>query len=276
METSKPSTAELPLVTIVTVSLNAASTIETSIKSVLHQTYPSIEYIIIDGGSTDGTLDVINRYEDRIDLWISESDAGISDAFNKGIAQSHGGIIGIISATDWYEPDAVSAVVQAFRCEPDVGVVCGWLQFWRDGRRDYVFRSAPHLLSKEMTVNHPTMFVSRAVYERLGVFRPEYHYAMDYDLALRFAVNNVRFASLNQILAHMRSGGVTTRSWKQAYYEVKLAKLGNGQAFFSTEAYYRFQLFRWRLRVCLQRIGLESAVRVYRAHLSTLKKTADP
>jgi glycosyltransferase involved in cell wall biosynthesis len=266
--------ADGPLVSVVTVSLNAAGTIAATIESVLGQCHPNIEYLVIDGGSTDGTLDRVRHYDDRIDWWISEPDTGVSDAFNKGIAGSRGEIIGILNAGDWYEPDTISAVVEAFASRPAAGVVCGWLQYWESDKPTYVFRSAPAALWREMTVNHPTMFVRRKVYEDCGLFRTDFGYAMDYELALRLASRQVRFHSLDRVLAHMRAGGITTGNWRRAFLETKLAKLCHGQGQLPASAYFWFQIIRWRLRSMLERVGLDGLVRAYRAHWAALRKTA--
>jgi len=106
---------KLPVVSIITIVYNGVRHIEDTIKSVITQTYPNIEYIIIDGNSTDGTQEVIKRYEHKIARWISEKDRGISDAFNKGIAMASGALIGMINADDWYEPDAIASVVAITR-----------------------------------------------------------------------------------------------------------------------------------------------------------------
>ena len=103
----------LPLVSIVTVVHNRARTLPRAIDSVLAQEYPELEYIVVDGCSTDGTVDVIRRYEHHIDVWISEPDRGISEAFNKGVALARGQIIGLLNSDDWYEAGAVSAAVRA-------------------------------------------------------------------------------------------------------------------------------------------------------------------
>ena len=101
-----------PLVSVITVTYNAKSYLEQTIQSVFAQTYPHIEYIIIDGASTDGTLDIIKRHEKKIAFWVSEKDNGIYDAMNKGIRAANGELIGIINASDYYEPDTISEVVK--------------------------------------------------------------------------------------------------------------------------------------------------------------------
>lgn len=107
-----------PLVSIVTVSYNSADTIEQTIQSVTKQTYPNIEYIIIDGGSRDGTVEIIKRYQDKISFWISEPDMGIYDAMNKGISYAKGDYIGIINSDDWYELDAIEKIVSKIKEDP--------------------------------------------------------------------------------------------------------------------------------------------------------------
>src|SRR6185369_15072253 len=110
----KKSLPSKPLVTVITVVFNGAKHLDDTIRSVITQTYDNVEYIIIDGGSTDGTLDIIKKYEGKIDYWVSEKDKGISDAFNKGISLSTGNIIGIINADDWYELDAIQMVAERY------------------------------------------------------------------------------------------------------------------------------------------------------------------
>src|ERR1700733_2556203 len=103
---------DTPQVSIITVVFNGERYLEQAIRSVLGQSYPNIQYVVINGGSGDGTLSIIRKYEDRISCWISEKDKGISDAFNKGLARCEGEIIGILNADDWYEPDAVALAVK--------------------------------------------------------------------------------------------------------------------------------------------------------------------
>jgi glycosyltransferase involved in cell wall biosynthesis len=266
------SSVEEPLVSIITVTLNAAETLERTIQSVINQTYRNIEYLIIDGGSKDRTIDIITKHDHRIDHWISEPDRGISDAFNKGISCAHGEIIGILNASDWYELDAVSTVAEVFKQTPGVDMVCGWLQYWRDGRRDYVFTSNPNQIMKEMTVNHPTVFVRRSVYEKLGTFRMDFRYAMDYEFVLRLVVAGMEVVSLDRILAHMQYEGLTSQNWRKAFAEVKRAKVEHLHKPLAAERFYWFQCIRFRVRLVLERVGLESMINLYRRRFSILKK----
>src|SRR5262249_17957601 len=111
---SSENTAD-PLVSIITISLNKEDTIERTIQSVIGQTYPFIEYIVIDGNSSDGTMEILQKYIDRISIILRENDKGISDAFNKGVYLSNGNILGIINSDDWYEPNAVELAVESWR-----------------------------------------------------------------------------------------------------------------------------------------------------------------
>jgi glycosyltransferase involved in cell wall biosynthesis len=261
-----------PLVSIITVTLNAAETLDRTIQSVINQTYNNVEYIIIDGGSKDRTVDTITKHANRIDHWISEPDHGISDAFNKGISCAHGEIIGILNASDWYELDTVSEVVRVFKERSEVGVVCGWLQYWRGGRQDYVFTSNPNHIMKEMTVNHPTMFVRRSVYEKFGTFRMDFRYAMDYEFILRLVLAGVEVVSLDRILAHMQYEGLTSHNWRSTFAEVKRAKVEHLHKPLAAEGYYWFQCARFRVRLILERVGLEPLINLFRRQFSILKK----
>lgn len=260
------------MVSIVTVVLNAAATLEQTLRSVLSQTYDHVEYIIIDGGSQDSSVDILERYENKLALWISEPDAGISDAFNKGIGFANGEVIGILNAGDWYEPDAVRAAIEIFAQRPDVEVVCGWQQYWKGDEEEFVFTSDPAKLTREMTVNHASMFVKRSVYERLGLFDTTYKYAMDYELALRLIVNDVKFFTVEKVIANMRYEGASHANWQEGLREVKQAKLTYLGQSLNIEVYYYFQLLRTWIRLSLQRMNASPLIRFYRAHFSALKK----
>jgi len=123
-----------PLIGVITVVLNGWGRIEKTIESISQQDYENRQYTIIDGGSTDGTLDILKKHDIQINRWISEPDRGISDAFNKGIRLAKGGLIGILNAGDWYEPNALQTIVDAYRAHPEADVFCGGLRFWEGGQ----------------------------------------------------------------------------------------------------------------------------------------------
>jgi hypothetical protein len=161
-------TADRPLVSIVTVVYNGAATLERTIQSVLGQGYANIEYVVVDGGSTDGTLDLLRRYEDRLDLWVSERDKGIYDAMNKGVALCTGEWVGLINADDWYEGDTVERVVKAAKARPDINIVHGdiWIHYPNAHRKQKTAKRNGFLLTYwEMVLNHPSFFVRRSYYQ---------------------------------------------------------------------------------------------------------------
>lgn len=198
---------ENPKVSIITVVYNGVKTIEKTILSVVEQPYCNIEYIIIDGGSTDGTLDIIKKYKDKIACVISEKDNGLYDAMNKGIRQATGDIIGILNSDDWYEKDSIAKVVSFFK-NNDVDLVYG--------RMFYVFSNGIKMLAAldslddlvyRMTIPHPTVFVKKCIYEKYGVFDTTYQLAADYDLLLRFYHMNVKFGFMDDVITFFRVGG---------------------------------------------------------------------
>jgi len=212
-----------PLVSIVTIVRNGARTIERALRSVLSQEYPRVEYIVIDGGSTDGTLDIIRSCDDRIAVWVSETDTGISDAFNKGVAFAHGDIVGILNSDDWYEPGAISAAVHTLT-ESGADIAYGKLQYWEDDRRTYLVTGDASHLERGMTVGHPTVFVRRACYERLGLFRLDFRQAMDYEWLLRAKSGGARFCFVDLCVANMQGGGIGDRHWRKSQSEVARAR----------------------------------------------------
>lgn len=158
-----------PLISVVTVVYNGAATLEKTIQSVIDQDYDNIEYVIVDGNSTDGTLDLIKKYNDRIDYWVSEPDKGIYDAMNKGIQLCTGDYIGLINADDWYMPNVISKVVSSIGSHPDKKVFHGdiWIHYPNGQKKIKKARISRFLLKYwEMVMNHPSFFVHRSLYEQ--------------------------------------------------------------------------------------------------------------
>jgi glycosyltransferase involved in cell wall biosynthesis len=200
----------MPLVSIVTPCLNSARFIEQTIESVLRQDYPRIEYIVMDGGSTDGTLDILRRYEaptpsapglgsQRVPslgpYWglkvTSEPDHGAADAINRGFAQSHGEILAYLNADDVLLPGAIAAAVRAFERNPDADVVYGGA-YWIDesGARisPYPVRDFDRdLLAQECFICQPASFIRREAFENAGGMDPDLHLTFDYELWMRLA-----------------------------------------------------------------------------------------
>ena len=209
-----------PKVSIITVVYNGTTHLEQTIQGVLKQSYDNIEYIIIDGGSTDGTLEIIEKYNTQITYWVSEPDGGIYDAMNKGIAKATGEIVGLINADDWYEKDAVSVVVDKFEKE-NVDVVHGSMRIVKENAEHFVKSAASDLdhLSKGMLLNHPTVFAKRALYEAYGGFDTTYRIVADWEMMMRWKGQEVKFGALNETLANFRMGGVSSLYLKKNFSE---------------------------------------------------------
>ena len=261
---------QTPLVSIITIVYNGEQHIEGTIKSVLDQTYPNIEYIVIDGGSTDGTIDIIGKYNPEIAFFMSEKDNGISDAFNKGIRRATGEIIGIINADDWYEKDTVAKVVEQIG---DYDISYGDLRLLKNGNVDFILKGDHNYLEREMTINHPTVFVKRKCYEQFGLFDLKYKCAMDYDLVLRFWVNNCRFKHITEVLANMRMEGFSNAQWLLGCEEtlaIKNKYLSKRK--FKNRLYFYKHVFAIALPRFLQKMRMGFIVKGYRAHISKIKK----
>ncbi len=206
---------------IITVVLNNRAVIKGCIESVLNQTYRAIEYIIVDGGSTDGTSQVIEEYHGGISKWISEPDLGIYDAMNKGIRMASGDVIGILNSDDFYpHPEVLSKVANVFlQCSNDS--CYGDLDYVDSvdiGRTVRSWRAGNFLKSRfywGWMPPHPTFFVRRIVYEKYGTFNLKVGSAADYELMLRFLVKHkVTAAYIPETLVKMRTGGVSNASLK--------------------------------------------------------------
>jgi glycosyltransferase involved in cell wall biosynthesis len=255
-------------VSIITTCFNGVATIEQTILSVLHQTYPNIEYIIIDGGSTDGTLEVIRKYEPQISYWISEKDGGISEGWNKGLAKATSQIIGIINSDDWYAEDAVQQIVNQFGEHPEAGFIFGDLMYIDPyGNSLFIQKGDPNYF-KEIayqmpSIPHPTVFVSSDIYKSCGSFNRNYKIAMDYEFLLRITKNGVKGSYVPKILAYMRFGGKSDILNYKGFREVMNASIGFGYNKLYARVRYYYKCLKFFMRKSLQKLKLEPIVRWY-------------
>lgn len=203
------------MISIVTVVYNGAKHLEDAIKSVEDQTYDNIEYLIIDGQSTDGTLDIIQNHKHNLSFWVSEPDGGIFDAMNKGIRKASGDFIGILNADDWYEHNTIQAVVdKANSLGPqaeEVVIYCDYYQYDEEldpGIKTKKYSSLNY--KKGMSISHQALFVSRKIYEKFGAYNLDYHLAADYDFFLRMMQAGIKFVKLDSHGVNIRSGGQST------------------------------------------------------------------
>lgn len=228
-------------VSIITASYNNEQTIKDTIKSVLSQSYDNIEYIIIDGKSSDNTINIIQKYSESISKLISETDSGIYDALNKGINSASGDIIGFLHADDIYnDENSINRIVKTFN-DNKVDSVYGDLLYVSKSDTNKIIRKwiSGNFKRKKLKYGwmppHPTFFVKKTIYENLGSFDTSFKIAADYDLILRFlGKHNVSVQYSRGILIKMRIGGESNKSIKNILRKMredvralKKNKLGN-------------------------------------------------
>jgi glycosyltransferase len=206
-------------ISVITAVYNAKDTASEALESILEQTHPDIELIVIDGASTDGTREMLAEYADRLSVFISEPDDGIYDALNKGIAHAAGDVIGFLHADDLFADDVVLAKVAEVFVDSSVDAVYGDLVYVSKSEPDKVIRYwkagefSPEKLKAGWMPPHPTLYVRRSVYERLGAFDTSFHIAADYDCMLRFlGVGKINCHYIPEVLVRMRLGGKSNRS----------------------------------------------------------------
>jgi glycosyltransferase involved in cell wall biosynthesis len=227
-------------VSIVTVCFNAADTIEHTIRSVLDQRYEHIEHVIVDGGSTDGTLDIVKRFNGRIKKFISEPDGGIYDAMNKGLHLAQGEVVAFLNADDVYaSPTVISDVVAAMHADHTEGVYGDLVYVGRKNHNRIVryWRAGeywPKAFHSGWVPPHPTFFCRTALYRELGGYNPACQIAGDFELMLRFIEKHrIRVQYVPKPFVYMRAGGRgnTLRGIIQGNREIIQAFRRNGMAF---------------------------------------------
>ena len=215
-------------ISIITATYNAEKTIESAIRSISDQSYSDIEYIIVDGGSTDSTLKVIEKHKDHIQHLISEPDQGIYDAINKGISIATGEIIGVLHADDlFYDNDIIKQIAQEF-IHGNYSGVYGDLQYVNAQNTNKVIRywkSCDYklsLLKSGWMPPHPTLFVRKEVFNNIGKYSLKYKIAADYDFILRLFSNpTYRFKYIPQVITKMRVGGASNKNIKNIIQKSK-------------------------------------------------------
>jgi len=205
-----------PIVSIVTVVLNNRAYIGDTIRSVGAQTYSPIQHVVVDGGSTDGTVDVIRAHESHFTAWISEPDCGIADAFNKGLARTNGDYILFLNADDWLaDSEAIASAMETAVESKYPEIIFGDCDIVdrNTGRhlRRVSMKWSPTAFRFGRMVNHPAMFTHRSYFEKYGIFDTSYRIAMDFELLLR-GVFRSRVVHLPRVLTNMRSGGLSMRN----------------------------------------------------------------
>src|SRR5215210_7997577 len=212
----------MTLVSIITPSYNQAPYLEQTIQSVLKQGYPHIEYIVVDGGSTDSSIEVIKKYADRLAYWISERDSGQAEAINKGFARVNGEIVAWLNSDDYYMLNTISVAVRCFEHNPDVVMVYGdMLAVDGNGQTINVLKykqlSLEDLLCFQI-IGQPSVFFRRSALEKTGLLEPSFHFMLDHHLW-------IRLAQLGRIL-HIPQVWSAARYHPQAKNRAKAAEFG--------------------------------------------------
>ncbi len=214
-----------PLFSIITICYNSSKTIKETFESLLNQSCQDYEYLIIDGKSSDGTLEIIKEYEQKFQgrmNWQSEKDRGLYDAMNKGVLKAKGKIIGIINSDDWYEVDALEKVKNIYQNEVAEAkfLICGRL------KNQFLAKNKPFEISdlnkdlekyfpRYMPIRHPSAFISKSTYDLVGLYDLKYKIAADYEFVYRCYNQQIKFYLTDEILANFREGGVS--GFKNAY-----------------------------------------------------------
>lgn len=247
----KQSLPDKPLVTIITASFNSVKHLEQCIQSVVAQTYDNIEYLIVDGGSTDGSVDIIRKYESHIDYWISEPDEGIGDAWNKGLLLARGEIIGFLNTDDYYDSSSVSIAISGIDITRPM-LTYGNTKFidefdFEVGRNSKIFR--PNKICIGFGFMHTSCFASKKAYDAVGKFNPGIPIAVDTDWLVRAHKVGVEFKRLDNTI-NMRIGGISDRQKMQAFRQYMGILLKHG---FPRSKVYAGFIEHW-LKVTIRRI----------------------
>lgn len=217
-------------VSVITVNYNGSQTLLRTIESILNQTYNNIEYIIIDGKSTDSSVDIIKNYEKKFKAknyeykWISEKDTGIYNAMNKGIELTTGEIIGILNSDDWYEKNTVNLVVNEFKSDEQLEMVYGMLRKVKNNKYQEVIGNYISYGRGQ----HPTVFLKKEVYKKYGNFNEKYKIAADTDLLLRLKNKKIKYKFIEKILTNFSLEGVSNIAFLKMNLEDLEACYQNG------------------------------------------------
>jgi len=199
-----------PLVSVITAVYNGEKYLEETIQSIVNQTYENIEYIIIDGGSSDGTVDIIKKYEDKIDYWVSKKDDGIYDAMNKGLEVTKGEYISILNADDYYTSDAISLSIEKIiktKCDYSIANV----EYVKSGgiiRAIYPLEE--NYIYQEMPYPHVSAVISSKVYKDVGFFDTSFRIAGDHDMAVRIHMQGYKACYVDKVIAQLEEGGISS------------------------------------------------------------------
>lgn len=210
-----------PTISVITVCYNSVDTLGGALSSVTNQDWPKVEYIVIDGGSTDGSDKIIDHFKSKLAYVVSEPDKGIYDAMNKGLAYASGDIICFLNADDQYASNTVLSRVAVEMWGQELDALMGDVSFFHRKnpglmvRRYRSDRFTPERLGWGWMPAHPALFLSRSIVQRVGCFKTDYRIAGDFEFIVRaFHGHTLRYHHLPEVLVHMQSGGASTGGWR--------------------------------------------------------------
>jgi len=236
---------------IITIVYNGSTKIERTIQSVLNQDYKNVEYIIIDGGSIDGTVELIKKYDKYINFWISEKDNGISDAFNKGLKIASGDFIGLINCGDVYENGIFTLICKYIinhrvDCENPIKIIHGNIKMGLSNGKVYRPLNL-NTFNYQMPLWHPTIFLNTETYRKYN-YNTEYKIAMDYELFTRLYILNPNILYINQTIVTMDLDGISNFSAIKGFKEVMIASRKNLKtSLISGYCYYFYRSILYKL-----------------------------
>lgn len=266
--------SDLPLISIVTVVFNGAATLERTVKSVAEQDYPNIEYVVVDGGSTDGTVALLERLDARIDIWISEPDKGIYDAMNKALSLCGGEWILFVNADDLLaSPGILSELARRHLAPGACDVLLGNTRYFSGGRDLHVSRSVPALMGRELCINHTSALARRSLFLEHGLYSLDFRIISDNEWFYRVSLKpGVRFQVVDTTVSRMNLAGLTDARWPQAYRELHRMRLAYGMPRMRAYALLAFQCTRTYIRKALENRNLSGLLKLYRNRFSRINR----
>jgi len=265
-----------PLVSIITVVFNNRRHLDRAMQSVFAQSYRNIEYIVIDGGSTDGTVELIRSHAGRLSYWHSAPDKGISDAFNMGVALARGDYVGLVNSDDWMSPDQVEQGVRALKASNSPFVFGDLIYYDAQGRPRFVVAGDPcyqeKIWHRMPAMHHPTALVRLEIYKRYGLFDISWKIAMDYDWLFRLHRADIHGIHNKNIVGHMGLGGVSDRQNSLSLYEQRMVCKRYNSPSFIISLLYHFRRFKAFIRIALEKMLPDSNIMALRRWMNSSLK----
>lgn len=249
-------------VSLITITYNSEETIEDTILSVVKQGYSNIEYIIVDGGSTDKTLRIIEKYKNHISKLISEPDKGISDAFNKGIKAASGDIIGIVNSDDFLAANAINTLVETIDKNKNFDVYYGNSIMFSKGDA-YIYKPGADLtkLPLYLVISHPATFIKKSAYDKYGIYDLKFKCAMDFELLSKMYCKGAKFNYIDKTLTCFRLGGVSKKKSLLTVKESSNIAIRNGENQLKVRLWYQKVRLKSLLLDFFNKCGVEIKLR---------------